>query len=96
MKRNGLKGAKTYAEIALSKNENHVFALESDAGGFTPRGFSFDCPESDFTKIIRWKPLFEPYYVHLFTQGGSGADIGPLKNDQIVLAGLRPRFPAIF
>jgi hypothetical protein len=87
---NGLKGAKTYAEIALSKNENHVFALESDAGGFTPRGFSFDCSETDFAKILRWKPLFEPYYVHLFEQGGSGADIGPLKNDQIVLAGLRP------
>ena len=27
---------------------------------------------------------------HTFTEGGSGADIGPLKNEGIVLAGLRP------
>jgi len=74
---NGLKGATTYAEIALNKKEKHIFALESDSGGF-------------FTKILRWKPLFEPYLVHLFEKGGSGADIDPLKNDQIVLAGLRP------
>ena len=87
---NGLKGAKTYAEIATNKKENHVFALESDSGGFTPRGFSFDCPETDFAKILLWKPLFEPYYIHLFEQGESGADIEPLKNDQIVLAGLLP------
>ncbi|WP_297703556.1 M20/M25/M40 family metallo-hydrolase [uncultured Eudoraea sp.] len=87
---NGLRGATTYAEIALNKKEKHVFALESDSGGFTPRGFSFDCQETDFAKILQWKPLFEPYLIHLFEKGGSGADIGPLKNDQIVLAGLRP------
>jgi len=87
---NGLRGGKKYAEIAKSKNENHVFALESDAGGFTPRGFSFDCSDSNFKQVQSWKRLFEPYLVHMFVRGGSGADIGPLKNDGMVLAGLRP------
>lgn len=87
---NGLRGGNEYANVAKNKNENHVFALESDAGGFTPRGFSFDSSEADFKKIISWKPLFEPYLIHQFIQGGSGADISPLKNDNIVLAGLRP------
>ncbi|MHA7058228.1 M20/M25/M40 family metallo-hydrolase [Aquimarina sp. M1] len=87
---NGLRGGKKYAEIAKNKSENHVFALESDAGGFTPRGFSFDCSDENFTQIQQWKPLFEPYLVHYFSLGGSGADIGPLKKDGIVLAGLRP------
>ncbi len=87
---NGLKGASAYAESALSKKENHVFALESDSGGFTPRGFSFDCPETDYAKVVSWKPLFEPYQIHLFEKGSSGADIEPLKNDHIVLAGLYP------
>ena len=87
---NGLRGGKTYAEIAENKKENHVFALESDSGGFTPRGFSFDCSQADFNKVATWKPLFEPYLVHSFVKGSSGADIGPLKNDRIVLAGLRP------
>ena len=87
---NGLRGGRKYAEEAKQKNETHVFALESDAGGFTPRGFSFDCDDANFKQITTWKPLFEPYYVHSFTRGGSGADIGPLKDEGIVLAGLRP------
>ena len=87
---NGLRGGTEYAEQASKNNEKHIFALESDAGGFTPRGFSFDCNQANFKQIESWKSLFEPYLVHLFVKGGSGADIGPLKNDNIVLAGLRP------
>lgn len=87
---NGLRGGVTYAEQAAKKGEKHIFALESDAGGFTPRGFSFDCNQENFNQVLGWKSLFEPYLIHLFTKGGSGADIGPLKNDDIVLAGLRP------
>ncbi|MCM4153218.1 peptidase M28 family protein [Arenibacter sp. N53] len=87
---NGLRGGTTYAEQASKNNEKHIFALESDSGGFTPRGFSFDCDQANFSQVESWKSLFEPYLVHLFTKGGSGADIGPLKNDKIVLAGLRP------
>ena len=87
---NGLRGGNKYASIAKEKKENHVFALESDAGGFSPRGFSFDCSEANFEKVEGWKNLFEPYLIHSFTRGGSGADIGPLKKDDMVLAGLRP------
>lgn len=87
---NGLRGGRKYAEEAKRKGENHIFALESDAGGFTPRGFSFDCNAENFAQIKGWKPLFEPYLIHQFIKGGSGADISPLKNDKIVLAGLRP------
>lgn len=87
---NGLRGGNKYAEVALSKNENHVFALESDSGGFTPRGFSLDCSDENFDQIQSWKSLFEPYLIHLFVKGYSGADIGPMKNPDIVLAGLVP------
>ncbi|MEB3344562.1 M20/M25/M40 family metallo-hydrolase [Aquimarina gracilis] len=87
---NGLRGGKKYAKVAKNKGENHVFALESDAGGFTPRGFSFDCDDANFEQVQSWKSLFEPYLVHYFAKGGSGADIGPLKKEGIVLAGLRP------
>ena len=87
---NGLRGGKKYAEEAKNKGEKHVFALESDAGGFTPRGFSFDCSDANFNQVLSWKPLFEPYLIHYFEKGGSGADIGPLKSDNNVLCGLRP------
>jgi hypothetical protein len=87
---NGLRGGNKYAEVAAQKNENHIFALESDAGGFTPRGFYFDCDQSNFEQILSWKSLFEPYLIHFFELGGSGADIGPLKNETNVLSGLKP------
>lgn len=87
---NGQRGAAKYADEAKAKNENHVFALESDAGGFTPRGFSIDSPREKLSTIQGWETFFEPYLIHLFVKGGSGADVAPLKNDTNVLVGLRP------
>lgn len=87
---NGLRGGNKYAEEAKAKGENHVFALESDNGGFTPRGFAFDCDDANYERILKWKPLFEPYLIHSFTKGYPGADIRPLKDTGLVLAGLKP------
>ena len=87
---NGLRGGITYAKNAKNKKENHIFALESDAGGFSPRGFSFEASDNQFKKIKSWGTYFHPYLTDRFTLGGSGADIGPLRNGKIVLAGLRP------
>ena len=87
---NGLRGGTKYAEVAKQKGEKHIFALESDSGGFTPRGFSFDCSDEVFNKVLEWSSLFKPYLIHYFEKGGSGADIGPLKGNADVLAGLEP------
>ena len=87
---NGLRGGTKYAEEAKLNNEKHFFALESDAGGFTPRGFSFDTSEKEFKTIKKFENLFIKYGMDNFFIGGSGADIGPLKNGEVILAGLRP------
>ena len=87
---NGLRGGNKYAELAKKNNESHFFALESDAGGFTPRGFSFDTSESEFNSIKEFEELFNEYGVDNFIIGDSGADISPLKDGKIILAGLRP------
>ena len=87
---NGLRGGTKYAEEAKLNNEKHFFALESDAGGFTPRGFSFDTSEKEFKTIKKFENLFVKYGMNNFFIGGSGADIGPLKNGEVILAGLRP------
>jgi carboxypeptidase Q len=76
---NGTRGAKKYADEAKQKNEQHIFALESDAGGFTPRGFAFDCNDMIMQKINTWKQLFTPYYGERFEKGEAGADVGYLK-----------------
>ena len=87
---NGGRGAAAYAKRTENLKEEHVLALESDAGGFSPRGFSFDCNDEYFNKILTWKDYFDPYLIHYFKKGGSAADVAPLKNDKTVLAGLRP------
>jgi hypothetical protein len=87
---NGGKGGAKYEEEAKQKNENHVFALESDSGGFTPRGFSIEADELNLKKIQGFKDFFEPYLVHSFTIGHAGSDIGHLTSKKIVKAGLKP------
>ncbi|HRH61404.1 MAG TPA: M20/M25/M40 family metallo-hydrolase, partial [Chitinophagaceae bacterium] len=76
---NGLRGGLKYAAEIKEKNEKAIFALETDAGGFTPRGFGFTVKPESWAKLNEWKRLFEPYYGSLFTEGGDGADIGPLR-----------------
>ena len=87
---NGGRGGKKYAELAQTNHENHIFALESDSGGFSPRGFSIEADDANFERISSWKKLFEPYLIHSFVKGGAGADINPLSSGKIVKAGLKP------
>ena len=75
---NGLRGGNKYAQEAKTKNEKHIFALESDAGGFTPRSISFGGTPEQLKKLQSWIPLLYPYGVYEITNGGGGADIGPL------------------
>jgi hypothetical protein len=87
---NGLRGGKKYEELSLANSENHIFAMESDSGGFSPRGFSLECDTANFDKIKSFNSLFEPYLIHSFVEGHSGSDIGPLTSKNIVKAGLKP------
>lgn len=75
---NGLRGGSKYAAEAKAKGEKHVFALESDAGGFTPRGFSIQASKEQMEKLRSWIPLLSPYGSFEITADGGGADIGPL------------------
>jgi hypothetical protein len=88
---NGLRGATKYADEAKAKNEQHVFALESDEGGFTPRGISFGMSNERLQKIQPWVKLLQPYGVHELTAGGGGTDVGLLqKNLGTPVGELRP------
>jgi hypothetical protein len=76
---NGLRGAKRYAELAKENNEYHILAIESDAGGATPYGFSMEMEKAKRDKVKSWASLFMPYNVFSFDKHGGGADIGPMK-----------------
>lgn len=90
---NGHKGGTKYAELAAANNEEHIAAIETDEGGFTPRGFRFDTTPKAVGQIKQnWKALFEPYEADKMVVGGSGTDIEPLKNTRpnVLLIGFQP------
>lgn len=89
---NGLRGGRKYAEEAKAGFENHVFALESDNGGFTPRAFEFIMDHEKVEKIrSSWLPLLKPYGVYEFLEGSAGADVTPLNRTlQTPVSELRP------
>jgi len=82
------RGGKKYAEEALLKNEKHLYAMESDGGCDKPIGFTFDTNESYLAKFRSYKHLFEPYGINVFVNEGSGVDIEPLKEQNVVLGEL--------
>ncbi|GAB4396994.1 MAG: M28 family peptidase [Microscillaceae bacterium] len=86
---NGLRGGKRYAEMAEDAREKHIAALESDAGGFSPRSIGISDDAQGFAPYQNWQSLFDPYEIRL-ENGGGGADISPLRNQGTVLMGLRP------
>lgn len=75
---NGTRGGLKYAELAKKNNENHLIALESDAGAFTPRGFGVTAEASTIKKFRSWLPYFDRNTISYFKKGGGGVDINPL------------------
>ena len=71
-------GGKEYARQAELNSEKHYFALESDRGALTPRGFGVSGPNDRVEKILELKKYFEPYRMNEFKKGGGGVDISPL------------------
>lgn len=87
---NGLRGGKKYAETAKALGENHIAAIESDGGGFSPRGFGIDATKEKTERVLKWKPLFVEFGLHDIEAGHSGADIYPMKSKETALFGLSP------
>jgi len=87
---NRVSGGNTYAKKSQKDEMKHIAAIESDLGGFLPLGFNIDTKNKIALNTINsWKEYFQPYELHQFTEGFAGVDIFPLKNDDIVLLGLK-------
>lgn len=89
---NGNKGGLTYASWVKERNEEHIAAVESDRGGFSPRGFDVDGTTQHLNFLRKFMPLFEPYELYRFEKGFGGVDIMPLKEPypEIALFGFVP------
>lgn len=88
---NGLQGAKKYRDIVKKDGslQQHVLAMESDGGVFTPMGFGFSGSDEAFEIIQQIATLLKPVGSNEITRGGGGADISPLMKEGIPGMGLR-------
>jgi hypothetical protein len=85
---NGGRGGQAYAAAAAKDGLHYIFGLESDAGGFSPRGFSI---QAQGLRVMRpWEPLLEPYGACEWKEGGGGADVNPLTSVKAVVGELQP------
>jgi Zn-dependent M28 family amino/carboxypeptidase len=87
---NGLAGGKAYAQYAQSHQEKHIAALETDAGGFTPRSFGVDTIKGLYRLAASWKNLFSPYLIDKIEKEGGGAEISALKELGVPCIGFEP------
>ena len=93
---NGNRGGISYAMQVKANNEKHTAAIESDAGGFSPRGFRIDGTKEQILAIAQWRKILEPYGLHEFIAGFAGVDISPLKrrenpaDSNLLMLGLSP------
>lgn len=87
---NGMKGALAYADSAAKKGERHYAALESDEGGFSPRGFNVDATDETLLFIQHYADLLAPYLLRQIEKGYGGVDISPLRKQGTPLFGYAP------
>lgn len=87
---NGVRGGRKYAEEIKKSGEKHLFAIESDGGGFTPRGIALVMNEEKRKQIQSWRNLFLPYGIYSFEFQYAGTDIEPMEELGVPLAELVP------
>ena len=80
---NGLRGALDYAVRHKDELRNHVAAIEADSGTYAPLGVTTPEPKDARQKLVRAQladvmTLLAPIGAARVSDGGGGADIGPM------------------
>ncbi len=87
---NGVRGGNGYYGTHLDDMENHVFALESDRGGFTPRGFSTDANPAALSVLREIGGLLSSIGASPVDPGYGGVDISPMRKSGVITMGFVP------
>jgi carboxypeptidase Q len=88
---NGTAGAKSYLD--RHRDETHVAGIESDSGGYRPKGLSIDMEDDRqeqmaLDQVSSVMSLLKPIGAHRVNAGYSGVDVGRLKEIGAVCMGL--------
>lgn len=87
---NGTRGARAYAAEHKAELGDLVMALESDRGGFTPRGFTTDANPSAKAILQTLAGLLKGSGADMVIEGYGGADISKLKGAGAIMVGYLP------
>jgi carboxypeptidase Q len=74
----GLGGGNAYRDAHKSELGDHIYALESDNGVFTPRGLFFSGSDAGLAFMRSITPLLAPVGANAVAVGGAEADVGPI------------------
>ena len=85
---NGLRGGEAYRDVHFNALDNHILAMESDAGVFKPSGFGFSGPDESLKILQDIGTLLYRIDSGIITKGGGGADIGPIMREGVPGMGL--------
>jgi carboxypeptidase Q len=90
---NGVRGAKAYAEDHKAELAKHVLAVESDSGGFAPRGFGVGHKDPEAARRMRARltevvALMAPLGKLRVDEGHGGTDIEPMEPSGVPQIGL--------
>lgn len=87
---NGLRGARAYRESHQAELPLHALAIETDRGGFAPRGFATDAKGDALACLRTIATYLEPAGAGVVRAGGGGADVSVLQPDGVPVMELLP------
>lgn len=87
---NGLRGALAYAKTHADEVERHVLALESDRGGFAPRGIGTNATGATFERLRSFLDAAAGSGADRLFEGGGGADLSPLERQGVLCCEFLP------
>jgi Zn-dependent M28 family amino/carboxypeptidase len=76
---NGNFGGKSYAKFAYEAGEKHLFALETDRGGFLPVGFDIVGSSAQISEVQKFAKVLDDFQIYKLQKGYGGVDINPLR-----------------
>ncbi len=82
---NGLRGGRGYLKRHLADMPKHFAAIETDTGGFEPRGFTSSARGEEFEVYRSIVDQLDPFGMGAYLPGGGGADIGPMRAHGVTL-----------
>ncbi len=86
---NGGRGNKAYRDTHMTELDNHVVAIESDAGVFKPQGFGFSGSVEAMDIVRKISQLLINLDADEITEGGRAADVAPLNDEGVPVMSLK-------